>query len=96
MSPPLLHLDLPLFPACKGKVSPKHEDRSSSLEPGEPLKIKQEQEDPLHRPEEAEGPPISYTFSGKNVITTDVKSIVLMQYEFITLSEAYNKLCAKM
>ena len=69
----LLILDLPLPPVCKEEVSPDHVERSSSLvqeEPEVPPQIKEEQEEDLESPEEADGILISVVRSiapsGKN------------------------------
>ena len=72
--------------------SPEHEERSSSLvqeEPEEPPHIKEERvEELLQRPQEADGSTIrirevwSNAPSGKNVITTNVKTVMFWSVDF--------------
>ena len=84
---------------CKEKVSVEHEERSSSLvqeEPEQPPHIKEEQEEDLERPEEADGLLISdvpsITPSGKNFITTDVKTLMFWSVDFHQINNTCERL----
>ena len=81
----LLLLDLPLLPVCKEEVSPE-----------EPPQIKEEQEDVLDRPEEADGALIidlrSVWPSGENFITADVKTLMFWSVDFHQINNTCERL----